>query len=806
MSLAVLALGVVAAQAEPISFAHRAASLETVLDALSTKTGKVLVADKALEKEIALINVRDQESQAILDRLAETFSAEWKPVTLNRNGQSIDALRLTRTTQSAQAAANAEVDARVKAYASSLETVQAELKKTPEFNEAKAQDLMDQFQTAIESARNNPAPGGRMGGGRGGPGALFAGLMNQSPGARAVAKALAGIDLKLIATMPAQSRIVFSTVPTLAQRRLGGNALEAARSMVREDKVMRDAMDAGGMRMMFGGPGAGEGSAATGEVTAAMLVITRFGGGDAVNVSFVAANQQGQALSSGNMLLGFTPEPETEAAANAATGGEKKTITLSADAVGMARLLAAAEAGGGDGVVMQVSTGGAPVTVTPSSQPVDANVEKSLLDKIANPDKYDPLSFTAGEMIDKSAVALGQNVIAWMPDTLFSATARVGQGNTISTALVVNTLKTATTVKSADGWWMIVPNRPLETIAGRLDRVSLKSFLATLRTDGWATLDSRATYVAAQPRSLSAPQLESTLISAVNPGEPLANGRRGPFGFGGGGGVDRTTLRFYGTLPTSLRDRLKSGGSLPINVLTGVQLAALNDLVFASPDGPQRSVQVVAAPSGGNVVQPNAGRGGRGARGGGASVGDAQGGRGPGGPGGGGRGGPGFGFGGNLSMADERTYVLGNGLPKTGVVTAQIRDEIAVMGRTAAGTTRMLDTGELAMNRLASEGTPMPFGPRNATPLTYTRYKEVTDRTMRLTFQLQPDYAMSRTLSDVVVPSSAMFVGFDQLSSAFRDEVNKAYNDRKEMMNRMNERGPDRARGGPGNGRARSAP
>jgi hypothetical protein len=157
-------------------------------------------------------------------------------------------------------------------------------------------------------------------------------------------------------------------------------------------------------------------------------------------------------------------------------------------------------------------------------------------------------------------------------------------------------------------------------------------------------------------------------------------------------------------------------------------------------------------------------------------------------------------------MADERTYVLGNGLPKTGVVTAQIRDEIAVMGRTAAGTTRMLDTGELAMNRLASEGTPMPFGPRNATPLTYTRYKEVTDRTMRLTFQLQPDYAMSRTLSDVVVPSSAMFVGFDQLSSAFRDEVNKAYNDRKEMMNRMNERGPDRARGGPGNGRARSAP
>lgn len=718
------------AQDKVISADFMAMPVDRVVAQLAELSGERLDASGTLKGEIVFLSVKDQSVTKIKAQLAQALDAEWR--------QEGDHWYLARSGVTEQRQKQKEIEARAARLKTELMKQVAENAKLAAFDAAEAQRLTEQFQTAMTNMQT-AGPGGWR---------KFLELANQLPGGRTIISVVSNMNINDLAAIPAGGRRVFAVSPTRMQGQLPNGTMRLAQKMVNDQLVMEQtASQAFGDMASVMLNGGRQGPAPAGDVTNVLLIATRFGGGDTINLTLVAANQAGLALTSGNMTLGIPADPTTTPEPKLL--GEGKPVTLRPESKELLALLRQPprggnvffSGGGGNMTVTATATGsslsGGAASPANSSAPVV--LSDALRAKLQRPDQWDPMWFFVSDALKSIGAQHGRSVIAVLPDTAFQSLVNpLGQPDPKTDGVITALKNGDMEFKDEDGWVVATPKSPTAA-RDRVDRVAFARLLAAMQRNPVLSLDELADYFATAPSAggFGFQGFETGFAMVLSGGGSFQEMMQ-TFG------RDRDALRFYGRLTMPQRNALKSGGQMAIAGLSPAQREAADRLIFWSFDGPQKQ-------------QPNQGRGG-----GPQSMMQIRVG-----PGGGGM------FG-SQDPSNERTTLLPTGLPGNGVITMKGTTEQAVMARQKGGKATLLSIFQLAANRAALQGGAGGPGGFRMEGTQYDEYQIAGQMNYDLTFTVGPGYTLTRNLEDPLLDPSAKFMAYDQLPVPFRNAVTQA--------------------------------
>ena len=696
-------------------------SAEALVKELAKQSGQDLRASATVQSEVLFMSVHDKPLEDVKARLANAMGAEWK-----KEG---DTWFLTRSGVLAQQQKNKEIADRAERLRAELAKQIEAQAKLAAFDATEANRLAQEFQTAIEAARNGRDPNNWR---------RVMGLADQLPGTRAIITLLARMDMKSLAAIPAGARLVFSTNPTQMQTALPSGTVQLAQKMSADQEIMNQfGGSRGGMMGPFGRP-QGDGALPTGPATRAMLVATRFGNGEGINLNFAAINADGKAITTSNFSLGESRERffEDEQAESDKTDTESKPVTLRPESKELLSLLQQS-LGRGGGNFMVSGDGGESVMVARTviagspegTKNTPAKLSDSLRAKIMRPDVYDPMSFFVADALKSVSSGHGRDIVAVLPDEVFQNLVTPLSGKEPRTKAVLDALRSSELlVDDAEGWLTIVPRAPV-TARESVDREAFSKLLAAIDRSPVVRLDDLANYYA------TAPAHGGFGFLSFESGYPNIIGGRGAFDgvmdmFGGG----RDGLRFYGRLTGNQRNTLKNGGRLSLGSLSPDQREYDFQTIFWSMDGPR-----LARPQQPGRMQE-------------LTV---------------AFGGGGFSMFGGMDPASERTNILASGLPGGGMISMRGRPEQAVLVKEPGSGPSAKSLMQLAAER--SGAFEMDGGGASKEAL----YQLMSQTNYTLTFNLIPNYTLSRSLKDPQMDPNGKYFLWEQLPVAFRNEIAK---------------------------------
>jgi hypothetical protein len=701
--------------AQRLTFSVPAAPLSVVLEQLAAQTGISLRAG-AMVRDVVSVRVNDVPLNELMRRLAESTACEW---VVEEGG-----FRLAPDPGAQNIERTAELRARTEAWRRAIAMQVEQSGQGPELT------LEDARREVEAGARPPGAAGDGIRARRGGPGGATVRprtLALAAPGARAVARLLNGIDPAEFAAMPPGGRLVFTPAPTAMQRPLRAWRPVVAQ-LAREMSVFRQAAQERDPSIWMPGTPLGA-DAPPGEPASATLIALRQGFQDVVTLHLAVWDAQGAPVAQIRGALMTQPVGQAERTPIS----EPEPLALSADAQSFARLFAgrADVARGSEVIIVRTSGDEEPMVITGTlSGPANA-APPEWRERILNPERYEPLAHLTGEVLHKTAEREGANLVAVLPDSLVGDMARAFSNASMGPKEVLRRLQAqwGMSVASDGGWLIVRPSQPQAARDERVDRAALGRLLRALTARGWWTVDEMAAYAATRPQGLGVMTLDHYFCRIVNPDadqrlfDPLSG--------------QAEALRVWGLLSSGQRNVLLDGRPLQLGALNQPLLETLHRMVYFSREGPD-----IQAP----------GLGGQGA---------------------GRRGGLGRWTMGMDDPLTERTYVLPNGVPRDGALTARVTRTPVAIGVADDGRFGVARSArEIAMARTVllgmGDGEQLPMG------RAYPRYVMAERVSIRLQLALSPRATMARTVGEVNLAQGARAAAFEQLPEAFRRQVEEA--------------------------------
>lgn len=534
-------------QADTVTFERPAMRLDPLLSELRSETGIPVTVSQALANEVVLVSVRELDTTEFLETLGETVSGRWE--------QTNDGFRLMPDT----GVWRSQETASVRRQAEALRAALGEQLQRSNRARAEADPL-------TESRTAQTAFG--FGGAR-------------TPEGQALIELAQSLPMETLAAMQPNDRLVFSSPANSMQQRLPARDVnrtisaaieEFNRRITRvtpQDQRRAQAGGAGGQGAQFFERFLGGGANSRQPITTApvktSVAVTRggagfggIGGGDYTFQLFVF-NAEGQIILSANLPLGL------EAMMAAIEAGEFEGAESGVNSTDQSNSSAIRYSELSQEFQQFTSVGGANFLNRP--QPSEL-----LLERLLNPERYDPLSFVMGEALSYMAEDNNASIIAYLPDSVLGVTGATVPRDTGTLASFLLESDEVKVVVDSD-LWIISPADPHAARSSRLDRFALGTLVRKVEQSVELRLDDLAAYAVANPAPLESP-VSLIYLGYFAPGTI----------FGGitAGLTDWGLLRLYGNLNNSHRNTLRNGGQVPLSQLSGTARNAVRDYVFGA--------------------------------------------------------------------------------------------------------------------------------------------------------------------------------------------------------------------------------
>lgn len=690
-------------------------SLAQALNALAPKLGQSLDAIPRLRGEVVMIEVEDAPAAEILAKLAIAVGAEWE--------KTASGYRLVLGTELERTQVAAMRQERAKAIERTLAD-RAKNMGEGRLDDAAIQNLIAEALRVQESIER------QMRGGSGAAGGVFVNAISSQPsrGAtmpadRTLFRILLAIGSAELAKIEPGERAVWSSAANQTQLRLPAPAQTALNEFIADhNRIAQAVRDSG---KTTGDPNRQLSvrvsglvdlqSRPIGRLGKALLVVHREVSQNLLFVQLRVADDQGVEAANASAVIPF--EASAEPIALSLKNGAAK-VPPGPLAKEFAELLRSATQAAGS--TFQTDDGGMVRTVRvltvsgeaiPESAPSKPVVlSKEWVERLANPETVDPLSFIVGDGLARAVSGQGANLIACLPDGLVEFTARTFiTGEPTAAGILSLTGSNVVRVRQEEGWITIAPRFPTEHRALRLDRAALGQTLRRGLAQARLGLDDIANYARAQTTPLAMEGVDGAyftllagLIAEADTIKALA--------------PRRDMLRFYASSSAPQRNALFSGQPLPLGNLSAPQGQALKRMVFGAGFMNQLSF--------------NGNRDGMGMPGG---------------------------------LLSEPTELLPTGIPRNGLLTCRLEEQPSVVATNSkTGASRNLSADQLAM-MLAKREKP-DFDVFGVPTGEFDLFKAAVTRRMRFNFQFTEAVAMDQSLTDKVPPAgSARGVALAQL-------------------------------------------
>lgn len=650
-----------------ISITMRAAPVAKVVAKVAELSGEKLEVSAQLANEIVIVQAEGVAANDLLARLATVTSGEWR--------SDGEVRRLFPSTGVRNREANEELSARVEAF-----------RKT----------LADRAKANAEAAKKSEQ----------------AAFSDEAT----ITALLQQVDLRALAALGSNERVVYSTHPNQMQNRLGSNAARAIDAFVQaHNKVVAATVTPEGPDLEkmpdFVKQMVASRTRPIGQVQKALLIVSNIGVGviGGFMVELKLCDAQGKVAYRTNSMLQMDQDfinRATQLATNVGAPDPKDVIELSEETKTVTEVFAGATRGNLNGA-------------SPAA--------KALLYHVK---EHDPLSFLATDMAFAYGKSKKKPLVAELPDSAVDIV-RAATGGRTTMKEVTDLLESGNQVQIVpdEQFLVIKPASPASSRASRLDRQALSQLMATVEVKGVPSLDDLATYAQTNPSPMEG-GLGMIYVSMMAPGS---------FSQSLTGMTDWHALRFFGKLSTDLRNRLASGAPVSFAAMNPGQLQDAKALVFGSMADLQPES---SAPKSDEFRMPGYLRA--------------------------------LGLGGGSdSLATEATEVLPTGLTGRGYLTATVTKEMiaapanpnnelgssmGILGAEELATLKMLqDDPALSAigNRLPSLGT-LKLGSR-----TVWNFK----------FHLAPSASLETMLNDNLMPKDAKVVAYSDLPADFQKQI-----------------------------------
>lgn len=531
----------------PISFEHRAAPVGRVLANLSEKTKLKLEALPTVAGDVVLVSVKDVPLTELLQKIATVTACEWR--------QDGETYRLVPSAGIRNREAQDEFSARVTALRASI--AQRLKPPTPPAPERKSGADTEPTEPDYEGMAAEAIQGGMFG---------------DAP----LLKLVQNVDLRAIASLRPNDRVVFSTQPTRMQRPLPANAGTLINTMVAQHNAslkklgtpdIDDEMPQGVEIPQFVKDMMSQRTKPVGEVSKGLIVASRMGMGGfgGVNLELLLYDRDGKIAYKTNTMLSETSRAVERAVE--AVQGKKKPVTTKQTPIELSPETKLVRESLGKSMGMGGMSG---IKLSPAV--------KAL---VYHPDIYDPLSFLPSDSLLAVAKKQGRPIVANLPDEMDMVDLLdMPGGNSLTVEQVEEDLRAAEQVRTIEDtkFLLIKPAKPAAAREDRLDRVALTALMQVVDTKGIPTLDDVAAYAAKAPNPMEG-GIGQSYVMMLAPGA---------FSASMSGFTNWNAIRFYGLLSPEARRGLAGGGRLAFSALSPAQSAHLQKMAY----GTQANLQV----------------------------------------------------------------------------------------------------------------------------------------------------------------------------------------------------------------------
>lgn len=729
IALTLCAFGAAQDLSRKITIDIPAARAKEVLAKLSQAAEVSLSPAANLRDEVFVIHAVDATVQEIMDKIAQAESGRW-----SQQGGGYILVRESATTVAQE---RAELKLRAAALSAAIAKLNASINKTPAFNEAAAQKLVDENKRIMDQMNNSVSNGGPA------PAMRVQVDLGSTPTGRAIGKILAGLDANKLAQIAVGQRVVFSTQPTMVQHPLGSGGTRAFNAFIEEQSLYAKIANGnqppspdGNTRVFsingFGTPVMGSGDPRLGLGVGLVIVQRRFG--DGLSVDILAADPKMDTIASGNYFLQLEAPTAKPVSPNS-----EKPLQISEESKELAKALGGGSGASGGPVAVRAiavnGNAGGNLTFTSSGGGGEtAKLSPGLREKILQPEKYEPLGFAPSDAMLALAGERGKSLVALLPDTCFSSIHRQF-ANDVTPSQFIASFETqhGLELKEENGWMVVAPVRPYSARAAKIDRSAVGNLIRKMDKEKGIRLDDVAAFATATTKVPSYQEIDllyPQLIDASTTNSSLA-----PLMY------NLPMYKFYGSLSSAARQSFGSGQQIRFASLSAQQLDLVADMLYNSPQGPQvqvpqsaqsdeRAISITAVQGGGRSMPPIIMAGG-------------------------------------LSAKTERTIVVPNGVPRDGYMMGMVnQDQVAQGLNSQTGSRAFLDAGSIAFSKSSQvRGELSGFNIPE-----YDKYRMGSQTNFGLRFFFNPQVSMMRSLIDTS-PTDAEFGSYESLPADFRKKV-----------------------------------
>ncbi|HWA82905.1 MAG TPA: hypothetical protein VG820_05710 [Fimbriimonadaceae bacterium] len=509
-----------------VTFKSTGATVPRLVEQLSQVAHVPMMAPAAFQSDIVAVRVKDAPLKDLLDRIGDLTAGVWE--------MKPEGYVLVRSSEKLRAEEAAELAYQVGMFQKQIDKQKKALANMQPWTEQEAKSVAFGLSDAQKVNQNGTFDSKAW--------QRIQDFDSKAPGGRAIARVVANLQAKDLAALPTDYKIVFSDRPNRLQRPMPDSVMPALKNLVAEQNLWADVAGRiigdqnGGMYSTAGWMK----KAFRGQVGKVLLTVAKSenGGNFNASIELMVADQKGAVIVRGTQNLntyGFDEEfkmPTPQA-------GEKEIPPSPFDEAVRSVFLGPGDRKG--------------------------TLPKALIDQLVNPEKVEPLSIMAGDLLVRMAGVQDTNMVACLPDDAFMTGFMAGQGKT-TPSMLLKILGVYLNVHQGDGWVTMVSKMPVLARSERVDRAALGTYVRAVYAKGHASLDDAAAYAVAAPG-----QMWDSLGFVLS--MMIAKNQETNY-------YDANMLRFYAKLEPFQRQTLEKGGALALSSLQPALMELVNKMVF----------------------------------------------------------------------------------------------------------------------------------------------------------------------------------------------------------------------------------
>lgn len=719
MNLAIgLILGLILGQqsqadlSQKVTYRHAAAPVRVILEELSAATKVPLGAAANLNNEILLVSVKDLPLKELLDKIAEAAAGEW----------TVEGAKTYLTRSSARLKAEDAIEYQNKLAA--IQKLLAERKGVSDLLEVDTVERALKRRKQLESQTQQNFDRNAW--------EQISQIDQGTPGRRALIRIVQSLDPKALAAMVTGDRVVYSTSPNRMQKSMPGNSAALFADLRKDTDVWNQAaarLPASEERSVFVDEDAHRFDKPFVAPPAKALLIVQSadeGIDTATNLSLklIVTDQEGTILfSSSDTLRSLNFSGMQSAIAEGEKRGAEHKLSLSASAKDLAEQFSYA-------IGRRSSSGKRP------------EIGPEWKQRILHPERNEPLSTLASEVVFNIVDAEGGQTVMSLPDLYFLLTVALFAAPDVNVTTVAGALAalnsfggTSTGVKN--GWFAINPARPASMRQQRSNRLAISDYLTQADREGRVTLRNRAAYALKQE---SPAMIDLGMVSAILlfPEEEEAMGIW----------QERDWLKLLGTVGSGqLQQLLSRDGRLAVSNMSPQQLGIVQKIIYGAKSGYGPNYGLIVEDENGNSIEA-----------------------------------PGLFGPGGRTLRTEPTEALPSGVPRDAylTITSNTREVVFCSSSSSPGMRSEQELTSLAWNIATRERPDLfPWANQQAQ---YDRFRLGKTEDFTLTLHLARDLVIRTTLKDPMVTTKGDPLPLESMPEDFQSKLKAAIQKQREQF------------------------